>query len=217
MEQGGNGKWAYHSSPFTGSKSLGSNSKTIDNVRIYPSSMSATNWTWTPTGELRSVTDGSGMTNSYEYDGMGRLATVFDTDGKKVSSYEYHYTLPSSTTPDSYVKTLQYTNASGSAATETINYYDGLGRPWQTISVKAGKTDAGTATRNLCVRTDYDSSGRPYKTWLPFRISSVGPQTAAQPSESIYSDNEAFSFVEYDGSPLDRPRAEYGPGKKVAC
>jgi hypothetical protein len=152
------------------------------------------------------------MTTRYVYDGMGRLTTVFDTDGKKVTSYEYHYALPSAATPDSYVKTRQYTNASGSASTETINYYDGLGRPWQTISVKAGKTNAGTATRNLCVRTDYDASGRPYKTWLPFRTTGVVPQTAAHPSESIYSDNEAFSYVEYDGSPLDRPRAEYGPG-----
>ena len=212
MEKGSNGKWAYKSSAFTGTKTLGSSSKTIDNVRIYPTAATATNWTWTPTGELRSETDGIGMTTRYVYDGMGRLTTVFDTDGKKVTSYEYHYALPSAATPDSYVKTRQYTNASGSASTETINYYDGLGRPWQTISVKAGKTNAGTATRNLCVRTDYDASGRPYKTWLPFRTTGVVPQTAAHPSESIYSDNEAFSYVEYDGSPLDRPRAEYGPG-----
>ena len=214
MEQGSNGKWAYKSSAFTGTKTLGSSTKSIDNVRIYPTAATATNWTWTPTGELRSVTDGSGITASYVYDGMGRLTTVLDTDGKKVSSYEYHYTLPSATTPDSYVKTRQYTNASGSSATVTINYHDGLGRPWQTISVKAGKTNAGTATRNLCVRTDYDASGRPYKTWLPFRTTGVAPQTAANPSESIYSDSEAFSYVEYDGSPLDRPVAEYGPGKK---
>ena len=95
-----------------------------------------------------------------------------------------------------------------------IQYHDGLGRPWQTISVKAGRNNAGTSYMNLCERTDYDASGRPYKTWLPFRTSSVTPQTSANPSESIYSDSEAFSFVEYDGSPLDRPMAEYGPGVK---
>ena len=206
------GKWTYHSAPFTGRKVLGGRYTMIDNVRIYPSELTATNWTWTATGELRSVTDGAGMTTSYAYDGMGRLATISDTDGKMVSSYEYHYTQPSAATPDSYVKTLQYTNADGASATETISYHDGLGRPWQTISVAAGKTDSGTPM-NLCERTDYDASGRPYKTWLPFRTADVAPRTEAPSSDPIYSgETEPFSYVEYDGSPLDRPRAEFGPG-----
>lgn len=214
MEQGNDGEWTFYSAAFTGSKTIGSSSKKIDNVRIYPSAVTATNWTWTPNGELSSVTNEIGMTTSYEYDGMGRLTTVLDTEGKLVSSYEYHYTLPSVSTPDNYVKTLQYTNASGSAATETIRFHDGLGRPWQTLCLNAGRDDDGDPVMHLCERTDYDATGRPYRIWLPFRTTSMGPQADAPSSEYtyLYSDNEPYSFVEFDGSPLDRPRAEYGPG-----
>jgi len=138
---------------------------------------------------------------------------VYDTDRNKVTSYDYHYTQPSASIPDSYVRTLQYTNESGTAANEIIRYHDGLGRPWQTVSLNAGYDDSGTSTMHLCERTDYDVAGRPYKSWLPFRAtSSAVMEASCQPTESLYSDSEPFSQVEYDDSPLERPRAEYGPG-----
>ena len=202
MERCGNGKWTYKSSAFTGTKTLGGSAMTIDNVRIYPSAAIATNWTWTPAGELRSETDGSGITTSYKYDGMGRLTTVFDTDDNKLASYAYRNDSPSTIAPDSYVKEWQYTDESGSAAKEKIRYYDGLGRPLQTVSLDAGLL--GPCKMNLYEKTEYDAAGRPYKFWLPTR--------GITWPDSIYSDKEPFSYVEYDGSPLDRPRAEYGPG-----
>jgi len=204
------GQWQYRSEPFSGSRTIGSGATAIDNVRVYPSDAAATNWSWTPTGELRSVTDGRGITESYEYDGMGRLLTVRDGDRKKVASYEYHYATSMLGSPGNYVWAKQYTHPAVSdttSARETVKYYDGLGRPWQTLSV-----NAGPGGMHLCERTDYDASGRPFRTWLPFRTSSLAPQTGV-PSEPLYSDAEPYSLIEYAPDPLERPRAEYGPGE----
>ena len=209
MERDSDGRWTYHSEVFRGSRSfLG---KVIDNVRIYPSAATATNWTWTSTGELRSETDGRGMTTNYEYDGMGRLATVFDTDDNKVASYEYHYDSLLTPAPKSFVKIRQYTDASGSSATESIRYHDGLGRLWRTLNLDAGRDDAGGKI-HLCEQTDYDTVGRPYRTWLPFRTDMTICDTLTPLLDHIYLDGEPFSSVEYESSPLDRPVAEYGPG-----
>ena len=205
MELGSDGKWTCKSAAFSGSKTIGDGAEAIDNVRIYPSGAVATSWTWTDKGELSSVTDGSGITKSYLYDCRGRLATVLDTDSNKVASYAYHYMSPSETSPDNYVKTSVYTSEAGTFAQEILRYHDGLGRPWQTLMVNAGNGS------HLYEQTDYDSAGRPFRTWLPCRTGTIGVQSG-EPSEMLYSDAEPFSLVEYDDSPLDRPRAEYGPG-----
>ena len=205
MELGSDGKWTCKSAAFTGSKTLGSGAESIDNVRIYPSDAAATSWTWTDTGDLSSITDSKGMTESYEYDGMRRLLTVLDMEGKKKVSYNYQFESLSSTIQDNVIWTSVYTSEAGTSAQESFRYHDGLGRPWQTLSLDA----SGLPATHLREQTDYDSAGRPFRKWLPFRSRIEGPDSK-QPSESLYSDSEPFSLVEYDG--LDRPRAEYGPG-----
>ena len=204
------GQWQYRSETFSGSRTIGVGVTAIDNVRVYPSDAAATNWTWTRSGELRSVTDGRGITESYEYDGMGRLIAVRDMDGKRRMSYEYQYQYASASIPNNYVKKKVYTDAAETGSRESISFFDGLGRPWQTLSVNAGKD--GQSIAHLCERTDYDASGRPFRTWLPVRTTSISPKTGVI-SEPLYSDSAPYSLVEYDPCPLDRPRAEYGPGE----
>lgn len=206
MERGSNGEWSYHSKAFFGTSSIGSSSSIIDNVRIYPADVAATSWTWNNLGDLSSVTDGRGITEYYEYDGLGRLTTITDMDGHKKASYAYHYVSASDST--NYVRTNLYTDELGQKVRSTINYFDGLGRPWQTVRVNAGNDEEHP---HLAEKTDYDAAGRPFLTWLPFRTSSLLPQVET-PLDSLYSDSKPYSFIEYDGSPLDRPIAEYGPG-----
>ena len=205
-----NGVWKYHCAQFNGRITLGEGSYSIDNVRIYPSEAKATSWRWwIHTGSLQSVTDSNGMMESYEYDGMGRLVTVRDTDGNKKTSYEYWLASPAA---DQYnhIVDIGYNDESERGWRYTDRLIDGLGRPWQTVRICAGDIDADIRNSDLYDRTDYDDAGRPYRTWLPFRSNTIVPDHSERPSEPLYSDSEPFSLVEYDG--LDRPRAEYGPG-----
>ncbi len=48
-------------------------------------------YTWWPDGNLRSRTDARGVTESYVYDGLGRLTGVYDNEGNKVEGYQYNY------------------------------------------------------------------------------------------------------------------------------
>ncbi|GAA4778311.1 hypothetical protein GCM10023231_01070 [Olivibacter ginsenosidimutans] len=63
----------------------------VDEVRIYPESAQITTYTYDPLVGMTSSTDASGRTTYYEYDGFGRLQQVKDTQGKPISSYDYHY------------------------------------------------------------------------------------------------------------------------------
>ncbi|MBR5955523.1 MAG: RHS repeat-associated core domain-containing protein [Bacteroidales bacterium] len=212
MELGSDGKWTCKSAAFSGSKTLGGSAEAIDNVRIYPSGAAVTSWTWTDSGDLSSVTDSKGLAESYEYDGMGRLVAVRDADGNKRTSYEYWSDYDPAADEYNHIVVVGYNDESEHGWRCTDRFFDGLGRPWQTVRMCAGGIDADTQDSNLFGRTDYDAAGRPYRSWLPFRSNYVVPHPSVRPSEPLYSDSKPFSLVEYDG--LDRPRAEYGPGAK---
>lgn len=87
-----NGKWNYVRQRETGSStSISEGFAPIDHVRIYPVDCLPESYTWNGDGTLRSKTDSRGVTESYCYDGLGRLVGVYDNDGKKVEGYEYNY------------------------------------------------------------------------------------------------------------------------------
>lgn len=98
------------------------------------------------------------------------------------------------------------------AARRVVSYYDGLGRPVQTLH-RAG---AGNGD-DLVDRTEYDSLGRAYRSWNTVAVGTnggreVGPAMIATYAQQYYSDNNAYTLTEYDGSPLDRIRKVTGPG-----
>ena len=87
MELSG-GKWRYRKAAYTGPAAVGTGAEAVDNVRVYPDGADVRTWTWWPTGDLRSATDGKGVTESYGYDGLGRLTEVRDTEGNPVAGYQ---------------------------------------------------------------------------------------------------------------------------------
>ena len=195
MEKTG-GIWHYKSEPFTGSKILGSGVSAIDNIRVYPAGAAAQTWTWWPTGDLRSETNERGETVRYSYDGLGRLAEVRDKDGNKRTGYEYGYNLP-----ENIIRTKQYTSAGITSESQiTEQYFDGLGRPSSVVRKSASPFQNCDLTETL----EYDTLGRKVRQSLP--IPSLQP--------SFYgAAEEPYTKTLYDNSPLDRPVAEFGPGK----
>lgn len=87
----GDGPWQYVREPFTGAVSIGGGGCIIDEIRVYPSDATIETYTWWPKGQLRSRTDTRGVTESYYYDGLGRLIRTEDNEGNPMNSYMYHY------------------------------------------------------------------------------------------------------------------------------
>jgi len=93
---------------------------------------------------------------------------------------------------------------------ETVQYFDGLGRPSQLINVKASPLG-----KDLVTNISYDQFGRQVDSWLPAPMNSLngaiqsGSNSAAQ---TFYGDNVAFSHSNFEASPLGRKLSEVQPG-----
>ena len=98
------------------------------------------------------------------------------------------------------------------ARRQAVAYYDGLGRPVQTVR-RRGAPDR----HDLADRIEYDSLGREYRTWQTVRsLNSNGfPVDSVDfipVAVDIYSDTAPFTQTLYDGTALDRIRKVTGPG-----
>ncbi|WP_288244710.1 DUF6443 domain-containing protein, partial [uncultured Chryseobacterium sp.] len=105
-----------------------------------------------------------------------------------------------------YSKTyLDYNGTTATKTTETVQYFDGLGRPKQVVNVKASPTG-----KDVVTHIEYDGFGRQVKDYLP--VPQQGTQNggiytsplsnATQPT--IYGPEKIFSEKILENSPLDR-------------
>ena len=62
-----------------------------------------------------------------------------------------------------YIRTRVMLDENASRYLETVQYYDGLGRPY--LNVQKNITPSGA---NLSTLREYDALGRESKTWLPY-------------------------------------------------
>ena len=196
------GAWHYKSATFTGQKFLGQGVTAIDNIRVYPAGSAVNSWTWWPTGLLRSETNQRGETVRYRYDGLGRLTEVIDNDGNSRTGYQYEYENNGmNNPPGNIVRSLQYTSSGPNPSAQiTEEWHDGLGRRSAVIRKDASPVYGCDLKETI----QYDSLGRKVRESLPV--------PTALPS--FYgSQEEPHTLTEYDDSPLDRPVAEFGPGR----
>ena len=118
------------------------------------------------------------------------------------------------TTSENYVYTKVYLSADGSKKSETVQYFDGLGRPKQVVQVKA--TPLG---QDLAVPVVYDQLGRPTKTLLPIPVPTAnsGIHTIDENSvNSYYGVANAYSEQKLEASPLGRVFEVANPGTEWA-
>ena len=98
---------------------------------------------------------------------------------------------------------------------ESIQYFDGLGRPVQTVQV--GITPEHNS---LVTLQEYDACGRNVATWLPAVISGKdgaftgSPEVKSAAIASNINDSKPYSKTIYEASPLNRILEQYGPGSK---
>lgn len=116
-------------------------------------------------------------------------------------------------TTENYIQSKTCLNGDCSKKTETVTYFDGLGRPKQIISVKATTTG-----KDLVTPITYDGFGRQAKDILPVPANSLNAaihngivnETAAN---SYYGVTNAYTEREIENSPLDRVKQVAQPGE----
>ncbi|MCY1663118.1 DUF6443 domain-containing protein [Chryseobacterium sp. SL1] len=114
---------------------------------------------------------------------------------------------------ENYVQSQSCLNDDCSRKSETITYFDGLGRPKQIISVKAAP-----GGKDLVTPVTYDGFGRQVKNILPVPAATqnssihtgIIDETAAN---SYYGVSNAYSEKEIENSPLDRVLQQASPGE----
>ena len=103
-----------------------------------------------------------------------------------------------------YIVSKTYTQKAGTTSIDSIvkiDYYDGLGRPVQTVRKQF--TPAG---KDLVTRQEYDNFGRASKAWLPiYNGNNTGNfDNTTNVSTGYNGDTYAYSETKYEPSPLNK-------------
>ncbi|MBF4519573.1 RHS repeat-associated core domain-containing protein, partial [Flavobacterium sp. ANB] len=126
--------------------------------------------------------------------------------------------------PKKAVKSGNFNALTKEEANQNITYFDGLGRPVQTIAIGQGGNGS-----DIITPIEYDSFGRQVKEYLPYASSNGGtsypkidPATAINAAISFYGtakyENTAnpFSEKQLESSPLNRVLKQAAPGASWA-
>ena len=111
----------------------------------------------------------------------------------------------------SYVRSRTMMNAEGSVWLDHIDYDNGLGQTYQQV-------DAGITPnhQDLVTLQEYDSHGRPLRTWLPGLGSGGSIQDSVSlkaSARSLLNDSYPFTTTFYEPSPLGKTSRQYQPGE----
>ncbi|WP_294246933.1 DUF6443 domain-containing protein, partial [uncultured Chryseobacterium sp.] len=114
---------------------------------------------------------------------------------------------------ENYVQSKTCLNEDCSRVSETVTYFDGLGRPKQVVSVKSTPTG-----KDLVTAVTYDGFGRKVKDILPVpaatQNSGIHPGIVDEnAANSHYGVSNAFSEKQLENSPLDRVLQQAHPGE----
>jgi RHS repeat-associated protein len=126
---------------------------------------------------------------------------------------ESPFQIPVASNDQNYIKTSTPLLADiNSPVMTTIQYFDGLGRPSQTVQM--GITPEGA---DLVLLTQYDDVGREWKNWLPTPIEGnfgqyVNESSFTSNASSKHNDNNPYAENRYESSPLNRVKEQFGAG-----
>lgn len=210
------GLWQYCRIPYSGGEmTLGDDGSTISHVRIYPSDSMPESYVWNPYIGMSAKVNAHGVSESYAYDGMGRLASVIDNDGNRISSHSYVF---NPVTRDNVIWTDVFISADGIQRRSVADHYDGLGRKSQNVIVNGSNQNG-----DIITLYEYDLCDREIRLWNPVPV----PYGSGRPSGGLVSKEQLCSFGDamygsdeternilnvYEASPRDRLLRKYLSG-----
>jgi RHS repeat-associated protein len=186
----------------------------LANVRtqlgLIRSSIHMSSFTHNPLTGINQAVSPNGLKTSFEYDAFSRLQKTRDHDGNllKQNTYTIGAGLNKIQTFAARITALSL-GISISDYQCSIQHVDNLGRPLQTISLKASP-DA--LTDIITGAVTYDGYGRPGRSYIPYANAGNG-SLAALPA-TVHGDSKPYGYIsQYDNSPLNRPLASLGIGE----
>ncbi|MFR0828643.1 RHS repeat-associated core domain-containing protein [Bacteroides intestinalis] len=102
-------------------------------------------------------------------------------------------------------------NEEGNKYMEVYSYYDGLGRPYQTVECKITPFQT-----HLITLQEYDAANRKTYTWLPVEsATSTYMPSASVKAQAVadYGDTHPYTKTKYEASPLNKIVNQYGAGE----
>ena len=91
------GVWTYYEISVTTSSTtppdqvVGQSGYVLDELRMYPKGAEMTTYTYEPGLGILSMTDANNLSSYYEYDVLGRLAIIRDSNLNILKTYVYNY------------------------------------------------------------------------------------------------------------------------------
>jgi len=117
------------------------------------------------------------------------------------------------TNTENYIYSKSCLNDDCTKTSESVQYFDSFGRPFQSISIKSSPTG-----KDMVQHIPYDSYGKSVDSWFPVPMTST--DGAVQDSASVksnaitvYGDNRPFSHTVLEKSPLSRVQSQILPGE----
>ena len=199
---------------------------------FYPKSQTIGNSTITythiPYIGLTSTIDERGTHKGFSYDTIGRLIEIYQMHNNQkeiLSAYAYQtktdpetdessnsiVTMIPSTQTNNISFNFNSMSASGSNVNTTIDHYDGLGRPYQSIALKQSPTG-----RDVASLIEYAGLNRSTKFWLPISLDTDGQplenSSFRSQATSFYNDSRPYQEALYESSTLNRLIGTIQPG-----
>lgn len=137
------------------------------------------------------------------------MGILFSTESNAQTPKTLAGSLP---TDKNHIVSRTYTHTTGSTWQDKIEYYDGLGRPEQSVSRYSHSVN------NVITYQEYDIFGRISHQWLPVSLSDndgkfILPDEVKNKATMMYGDASPYSRPIYETSPLNRILEQYGPGE----
>ncbi|MCG4739887.1 DUF6443 domain-containing protein, partial [Bacteroides intestinalis] len=129
------------------------NSTSLYNLQNIFSDCEVTTWLYNPSYGVSEVRSPNGLKTFYEYDAIGRVSEILDLNRKTIMSFQYQ--LSHNGTSQNFFKTRTMMNEEGNKYMEVYSYYDGLGRPYQTVECKITPFQT-----HLITLQEYDAANR---------------------------------------------------------
>ena len=124
--------------------------------------------------------------------------------------------LSAQNTAENYIRSRRVLNEENTSWMERTVYYDGLGRPYQTLEQTC--RDGSLTGKNLINLLEYDANGREANRWLPIQAGAITylplADFKATATEQYGNDTCPYAQSVYEASALNRIVEEYGPGKR---